>query len=198
MLFDSSPSLPTFILASQSPQRRQALEALRLAFEVDASNLDESSIQHPDPLHRVELLARAKAEVVANRHSEAAVIAGDTFVVLNGQSLEKPADTEAAKVMLRQQAGQEAQVVCGAALISPNQPIWSVAVTAMVKFRSLSETEITNYVTTQPVTTWSGAFSVAYPAGAHLLDEVHGSYGAIVYGLPLTELCAELRHRGWY
>lgn len=176
--------MPSLILASQSPQRALLLESLGRPFEVSPADLDEAAFPVTDQWQRAEALARAKVEVVVERFPEAAVLGADTYVVLGERVLEKPGSIAEAHEMLTDQSGQDIIAVCGVALWQPGQGMRSQTVKVGARFRSLLPTEIEQYVTRNPVTTWSGAFSALYPAGIALIAEIHGSLSAF-NGLPL-------------
>ncbi|HYD35092.1 MAG TPA: nucleoside triphosphate pyrophosphatase [Vitreimonas sp.] len=185
------------ILASQSPQRQLLMKALGVEFMAVPAAVDEKSITGPTPAERAQLIAEAKAEKVNQSYPEAVIVAGDTFVHLNGHSLEKPTSLAEAREMLSTQSGQTVEVVSGFCYVDPDLQIHHTSVTTLnTTFRQLSTQEIDRYVTTQPVTTWSGAFSVAYPEGGAFFSRVEGSYTAFVYGLPVEELVPLLQRSG--
>ena len=112
-----------FVLASGSPRRRELLASLGIDFTVIKSDIDET--QHPgeDPYAYVRRLSIEKAEAVAARIDEPALIlAADTVVILaadtigvtdGGEILGKPADPDEAQAMLRRLRGRD-HVVCTA------------------------------------------------------------------------------------
>ena len=53
---------------------------------------------------------------------------------------------------------------------------------------NLSESEIEHYVKTEPVLTWSAAFSPAYDSGMALIENVRGNLTAFSHGLPIDLL----------
>lgn len=177
------------ILASQSPQRQLLCRTLPIEFEAIPAHLDEKSIVDSDLVKRAEVIARAKVEEVATQYPEAVVFGADTYVIFNGQALEKPLDQAEARQMLRQQSGQKLQEVSGFCYIdAANNINFSTTVMTDFKFRELSAVEIETYVTTKPVTTWSAAFSPAYHEGMSFIAEVHGSFTGFTHGLPLEVL----------
>lgn len=181
------------ILASQSPQRYQLLAGLPLEFEVMPADVDEKSIQDGSLIKRAELIALAKAAKVAASNPDAVIIAADTYVIHNDQALEKPADVAEARRMLQQQSGQWLEEVSGWCLVTPQEGTVSGSSVTRFRFRELSMFEIEHYVTHQPVTTWSAAFSPAYPAGAGLIAEIEGSLTGFTHGLPIEEIVPRLR-----
>ncbi len=106
------------VLASNSPRRRQLLEAAGYDFVVrppDESVEPEISDQYaPD-----ELVARSsflKAKHVAQQLDSGLVLAADTVAECGGQILGKPRDRVHAKEMLRLMCGREHRVLTGVTL----------------------------------------------------------------------------------
>ena len=185
------------ILASNSPQRKALLATLNIPFEIIPADIDEKTIRDNDPERQAEKIARAKAERVSSENT-GIVIAADTFVVLNNQILEKPENLEEAKKMLKLQSGQEATVYTGFCYLDIDNEInFSSTSVININFRELSENEIEQYVDKFPVTSWSAAFSPAYPYGATLISKVNGSLTGFTHGLPLDLLIPLLRKSGF-
>lgn len=180
---------PTIILASKSPQRKNLMQSLGIEFEVVPADIDEQAVVAADPIKRAELIAQAKAEAVQQQFPEAIIVAADTYIILNGEILEKPNSLDEAREMLSKQSGRIATEVTGFCYLDPKNKIEKSAVAkAKVEFRELSQAEIENYVTTQPVMTWSAAFCPAYDSGATLIKSISGSFTGFTHGLPLEEL----------
>lgn len=185
------------ILASGSPQRKLILSTLNVPFEIIPAQIDEKAIRHADLGTQSQMIARAKAETVAAQHT-GVIVAADTFIELNGQALEKPVDRAEAEEMLRNQSGKTINVHTGYCYLDREKDIdYSTNVLIVAKFRELSESEIQLHVGTLPVTTWSGAFSAAYPLSATVLSEINGSFSGIVYGLPMEHLIPLLEKSGF-
>lgn len=178
---------PQIILASGSPQRQNILRAAGVAFIAVAADLDEKAVAQNVPLEQRALtIATAKAEAIAVQHPEAIIIAADTFSVFHDEILEKPVDLADARRMLRLLSGNTVTSHTGLCCLNP-QTGKAIQTTVLVEitFRSLSDAEIERYVTTQPVTTWSAAFSAAYDAGMALIAQTEGSLTALTHGIPM-------------
>lgn len=177
------------ILASQSPQRRNLMKSLNIEFEVMPADIDEQAIVDGDPHLRAGLVAEAKARAVQKKYPEAIIVAADTYIVLGGETLEKPVNLNEAREMLRKQSGRSMKELTGFCYLDPknNLEVVTTAVAA-VEFRNLNQAEIEHYVTTQPVLTWSAAFCPAYDSGATLIKSISGSFTGFTHGLPLEEL----------
>jgi len=177
------------ILASQSRQRLNILRTLNLPIEVIPAHIDEKLVPYSDPYDKAEQIALAKAKKVASKQSEAIVIAADTFCYLKGRILEKPKNLQEAKEMLRFQSGQEIEVLTGYAFLNTKlHSQTSGCEKILVKMRRITTQQIEQYVNTEPVLTWSAAFSPAYDSGMALIKSINGNLTAFSHGLPLDLL----------
>ncbi|HEX9944029.1 MAG TPA: Maf family protein [Thermoanaerobaculia bacterium] len=177
-----TPPLPTLILASSSPRRRELLGSLGLRFTIRAVDLDETPRPGEDPRATVLRLARAKA--AARGHPGELVLAADTVVVIDGELLGKPADPADARRMLGRIAGREHTVLTAVALEEPGRDRRAAEVAAsQVKMARLSPEEIDWYVATGEPLDKAGSYAVQ-GIGALFVEEVFGNYTNVV-GLPL-------------
>jgi len=182
------------VLASASPRRQTLLRDLAPEFTVDAAELDEDAMTLDDPWQTAQRLAREKALVVAERHPECLVIAGDTVVALETtdgwRQLAKPLDEADACRMLRELSGREHRVITGVALRWP-KGLDVFTETATVVFRNLSDAEIAAYVATGEPMDKAGAYGLQGGAKA-FLERIEGEWATVV-GLPVTRLAEALR-----
>ena len=98
--------MPTIVLASTSPFRRELLGRLGLPFEAVAPDVDETPRPGELPGDLAGRLAWAKAREVAARHPGAVVIGSDQVADLAGEPLGKPGTHERATAQLRRMRGQ--------------------------------------------------------------------------------------------
>ena len=108
-----------YILASQSPRRRELLARTGLEFEVIPSDVDEK-ITKDIPSDVVMELAHQKAENVYGKITDLndyTVIGSDTIVVYRDEILGKPVDKQEAYDMLSMLADRTHQVYTGVSLI---------------------------------------------------------------------------------
>ena len=177
------------ILASQSKQRFNIVKTLSLPIEVLPSNIDEQAVSFFDRYDKAEKIALAKATKIAENQKDAIVIAADTFCYLNGRILEKPKNLIEAKEMLLLQSGQKIEVLTGYAFLDTKSKLQkSGCEKVLVEMRQLSEIEIDKYIATEPVLTWSAAFSPAYDSGMALIKNINGNLTAFSHGLPIDLL----------
>ena len=180
-------ALQPLILASASPRRRHWMEAMRIPFELQAPQVDESPLLDEEPMDLVLRLAELKAEVIARRNPGRWVLAADTTVAVDHHTLNKPVDVEDAVRMLTLIQGRAHQVHTGLCLQRDAQ-VHSFVDTAQVHFRPLSEAQIRWYVGTHEPMDKAGAYAIQ-GIGALFIENVAGSFSTVM-GLPVERLGA--------
>ena len=179
-----------FLLASNSPRRKELLLKLVPAFEVVPSRFEEIAKEGESGKARCLRFAEGKAREVFSRFPDAAVLGADTVVCLDGAILGKPKDEADAFEMLRLLSGKTHSVYTGVCLVTPEGERSGVEETR-VTFRSLSDEEIVSYIQTGSPLDKAGAYGIQDSGFAASCD---GSYSNVV-GLPLErvrEYCKEL------
>jgi septum formation protein len=192
-------------LASQSPRRRELLKQIGVSFEVlplrtMAARADVIEIPHADEsaVDFVQRMAREKAasgwHAVEIRHLlKFPVLSADTLIDVDGAILGKPADRQAAEIMLNQLAGRM-HWVHTAATIQRETRIESVLSSSKVEFGALTATEIRHYLDSGEFVDKAGAYGIQGRAAA-FVKLMEGSYTGIM-GLPLFETNALLKQFG--
>lgn len=180
-------ALKPLILASSSPRRRHWLEAMRLPFEIQAPEVDETPLLDEEPGDLVLRLAELKAEVVAGRNPGRWVMAADTTVAVDHHTLNKPVDDEDAVRMLALIQGRAHQVHTGFCLQRDGQ-VHSFVDTAQVVFRPLTEAQIRWYVSTHEPMDKAGSYAIQ-GIGALFIEGVEGSFSTVM-GLPVERMGA--------
>ena len=173
------------ILASGSPRRRQWLEALRIPFELQVPDVDETPLLDEEPEDLVLRLAELKAEVVARRNPGRWVMAADTTVAVDHHTLNKPEDAEDAVRMLGLLEGRAHQVHTGFCL-QKNDLVHSFVDTAQVHFRPLTEAQRRWYVRTGEPMDKAGSYAIQ-GIGALFIERVEGSFSTVM-GLPVERM----------
>ena len=183
------------LLASGSPRRRALLRDMGWSFGVCSPDVDESHLPGEGPGALCERLSRLKAEAGAASAGEenTMVIAADTIVVIYGKILGKPADRDDACAMLRLLQGRTHEVMTGVALRYNGRTHSGVERTA-VRFRPLSEDEISAYVQTGECDDKAGAYAIQ-GRGSLLIESIDGDYFNVV-GLPLCRLSHMMEEMG--
>jgi septum formation protein len=181
------------ILASQSPRRRELLNLVGIAHEVQPADIDESYLAGERPREHAERLARGKTAVIAAREPDALVIGSDTIVVVDGDVLGKPADELDAVRMLARLAGRSHVVVTAVAVCWRGETRSAVEEVG-VTFHPMSRTEIDAYIATGEPMDKAGAYGIQ-GYGATIVARVDGDYFAVM-GLPLQRLTRVLNSLG--
>ena len=177
------------VLASASPRRRELLAQAGFAFSVRPAHIPEEPRANENPIAYVTRLAREKAEAVFREISsrESApppvVLGADTTVTLDNHILGKPADAPDAARMLHLLSGRTHLVITGVAVVTSQSTEVAAEVTA-VRFLTLSDREIENYIATGEPMDKAGAYAIQGRA-ARWIPRIEGCYFNVV-GLPLA------------
>lgn len=183
------------ILASTSPRRSQLLKDLGLKISVVKSRVRESKFDLRKPEKLAKNLALAKAREAARKVGEGIIIGADTVVVLRGKVLGKPKDGREAEAMLRKLSGRTHEVITGLVVIDASTGRKTIdCVRTKVKFRGLTEEEISGYVATGEPLDKAGAYGIQGRAGV-FVEKIDGCYYNVV-GLPLARLAEILKDYG--
>ena len=181
------------ILASNSPRRRELLAGLDIDFEVRVlQGIDESYPATLPVMETAEYIASKKA--AAYRQQMAAdelVITADTVVIVGNDVLGKPADADAARLMLRKLSGRSHQVVTGVCLTTLQQTV-HFSVTTDVTFGQLTDGEIDYYIKKYQPFDKAGAYGIQEWIGYIGCTGLCGSYYNVM-GLPVQRIYAELQ-----
>lgn len=178
------------ILASASPRRSELLRNAGISFQVDPAHVPEQPRFGETPLDYAQRLAYEKARAVLERNSHDVVLGADTVVVVDEQLLEKPADAEDARRMLRLLAGRAHQVITGVCLIAEGFER-TEAETTQVVFHPMSDEEIDGYVSSGEPMDKAGAYGIQGLA-SRWVSRVNGCYFNVV-GLPASRVYRMLR-----
>ncbi len=182
------------VLASSSPRRKELLRQIGLRFEVIPSKIEESSRDGEQPVEYVLRLAEEKAIDVANNLKCSWIIGADTIVVLDGEVLGKPTKEDACE-MLQKLSGKEHKVITGFCIFETDtKACIKDYVETRVRFKELSEEEITGYTKTEEPFDKAGGYAIQ-GMGSFMVKEIKGSYTNVV-GLPVCELVEVLQRLG--
>lgn len=187
-------------LASQSPRRRQLIEAAGFSLTIVPADIDETRQEGETPTHLVERLARQKAEAtrgsLAGRATEDVLLAADTIVwTEDGDVLGKPVDVKAACAMLQELSGRTHHVSTGVCLMHLDPTAKALATrsfveTTRVSFFDLTDEEIRAYVASGEPMDKAGAYGIQ-GRGRLLVSGIEGDWANVV-GLPVARVVREL------
>jgi len=182
------------LLASQSPRRRELLALLGLPFETTVTDVDEEPRAGESPAALVTRLSQAKARAAA-AHANAAIVACDTVVALDGEILGKPRDEDEATAMLRRLRGRPHVVYSGIALLeTPTGREATMVSETQLAMRAYSDAEIAAYVASGDPLDKAGAYAIQHRDFSPV-ERVEGCYASVM-GLPLCHLVRALRRLG--
>ncbi len=188
--------MPTIILASNSPRRRELLAWTGWTFQVSPVDIDETPLPDEAPQVYVSRLARAKAEAGASQAQPGClIVAADTIVADGKILLGKPSGPDEALEMLLRLRGRTHQVYTAIHLISTTDGLSTAdRCCAKVPMRPYSADEISAYVKTGDPLDKAGAYAIQHP-GFHPVENFHGCYACVV-GLPLCHLVRSMARLG--
>lgn len=174
------------ILASQSPRRREILENLGVAFICEPSDVDETVDEGMTPDRAVTEISRRKAVYCLEHHeNDVFVISADTVVVIDGKIIGKPKDETDAFEILKNLSGRTHEVYTGYTICT-KQKIFSDVCCTKVTFKTLSDEEISRYISTKEPLDKAGAYGIQ-GKGAVFVSEINGDYLNVV-GLPASKI----------
>jgi septum formation protein len=182
-----------FILASQSPRRKQLLQWAEINFEVIVSDTDES---YPAGLAMEDVamyIAKNKALAVKAllTDNNKTIIAADTIVVLNNEVIGKPKDREDAIDILKKLSGQKHTVITGVVILSAEKET-AFADSTEVEFHSLTEEQLIFYVDKYKPYDKAGAYAIQEWIGVVGIKSVKGDFYNVM-GLPVSRVVQELQ-----
>ncbi len=168
---------------------------LQLPFECRASGVEETAVAGEPPELRAQRRALTKAQAVARRSPAATVIGSDQVAALDALILDKPGDHAKARAQLSACSGQRVTFYTGLALI--NNGTERVHTERFeVQFRTLSDSEIENYLHRDQPYDCAGSFKWE-SLGIALFERMIGNDPTSLEGLPLIALTRLLGDTGY-
>ncbi|MFM9896913.1 nucleoside triphosphate pyrophosphatase [Sphingorhabdus sp.] len=187
--------IPTLILASSSPRRRDLLARLGVEpARIASPDIDETPRKGEVP--RVYALRMAEEKAVAvSRASGEIVVAGDTTVAVGRRILQQATDAEMQRGFLTLLSGRRHHVLSAVAVIDGDGRLRSRICDSIVRFKRLSPEEMESYIESGEGLGKAGGYAIQGRAEA-LIDWMAGSHSGVV-GLPLYETRSLLRASGY-
>lgn len=180
------------LLASQSPRRRQLLEAAGFTVTVRVAAVEEDFPPGMPAEEVAAYLAEKKAEASRSFLNEGAVLlAADSIVVLDGVIFGKPADADEARRILLRLSGRTHEVITGVCLLRAGKKrVFSVS--TQVSMAPLDEAEIDYYIRRDRPFDKAGAYAIQEWIGLCKIERIEGNYSNVV-GLPVERVYRELQ-----
>lgn len=192
---DSAAAGGRLILASGSRYRAELLGRLRLPFEAQPSDVDETPLPGEAPRALTARLALAKARALAERHPDAWVLGSDQSAAVGEVLLGKPGTLERARAQLRLLSEQSVEFLTAVALVRGEACFEALDVTT-VHFRRLEDAEIDHYLAAEPALDCAGSFRCE-GLGISLFEDIRSHDPTGLIGLPLIATSALLRRAGF-
>ncbi len=184
----SNASYLPLVLASSSKTRKFVLEKIQIPFTVAVPDIDETPNLNESPQELVLRLSLAKAQRIAETHSEHLIIGSDQVAVHNNQIVGKPKDRDQAINQLQSSSGKIISLYTGLALLnSSTGSTQSDVLQYQVYFRKLTQKMILDYIDRDKPYDCGGSLR-SEGLGIALLKKFEGDDPNILLGLPLIRL----------
>jgi septum formation protein len=184
------------VLASSSPYRRQLLQRLRVPFDTEAPEVDETSRAGETPLETACRLALLKASTIGARRPDAIVIGSDQVAQMDGLALGKPGTHDDA---LRQLVAMQGRTVVFHTALTvlrrADERVRTDCVDTWVRFRSLPPEALEAYLRQDQPYDCAGSAKIE-SLGICLVESVRSDDPTALIGLPLISLTTMLTGYG--
>ena len=179
------------VLASASPRRTALLKQMNIAHRILPADIDETPKEGESPETLVKRLAAEKALAVKAKltqqgemTNETVILASDTLIAFNGNSVGKPENKADAKRILHMLSGNKHEVLTAISAVS-NAKQRTEVINTYVEFASLTDAQIDAYWETGEPADKAGSYAIQ-GIGGEFVVSINGSASAVV-GLPLYE-----------
>ena len=186
-----------YILASQSPRRKQLLAWADIEFDIMVSEAAEDFPAEMDvqdvPVHIAQKKAFAVQQKIKDEfpiHQDKRIIAADTIVVLENEIIGKPIDRADAISILQKLSGKTHRVITGVYLVNETESS-SFSETTLVHFHSLTLSQIEYYVDQYQPYDKAGAYGIQDWIGVVGIRGIEGDFYNVM-GLPVSKLLGYL------
>jgi len=202
-----------FVLASASKARQKLLDQIALKHKVIVSDFDETQLQEPDPILKVKLLAKGKADSALKKLIEEnhalntyqALLGCDSLFEFKGEIFEKPINKEQLISRWKRMSGQSGFLHTGHYLISLDNSKSDMeiisqnnssegVVSTKIEFMNLSNFEINKYASTLEPYNCAGGFAIEGNGGL-FIKKIDGCFSNVI-GLSLPWLKNNLEKFG--
>lgn len=188
-------------LASQSPRRYELLKEQQFLFRTFPVKVSEIIDENLNPGQVATGLAELKARAAIDQYKELKqqgflVLGADTIVVMDSKVLGKPENFSQARDYLRLLSEKTHSVITGLTLLETgSNNFWTGLDETKVRFRTLTDVEIEDYIATGEPMDKAGAYGIQ-GGGGKFVSSFEGSWSNVV-GLPLELLAKVLKENGW-
>jgi septum formation protein len=178
-----------YVLASQSPRRKQLLEWAEVDFEIIVVPTEETYPAGLSPEEAAVHIAAQKAVAVRSKTGKT-IIAADTIVVLKNEIIGKPKDRDDAVSILKKLSGQHHKVITGVVIHAEGKEV-SFADITDVEFHPLTTDQIEFYVDKYKPYDKAGAYAIQEWIGVVGIKRIAGDFYNVM-GLPVSRVVQAL------
>jgi septum formation protein len=182
-----------YILASQSPRRKQLLAWADIEFDIMVSEAAEDFPTEMDvqdvPVHIAQKKAIAVQQKIKDEfpiHQGKWIIAADTIVVLENEIIGKPIDRADAISILQKLSGKTHRVITGVYIVNDLESRY-FSETTLVHFHPLTLSQIEYYVDQYQPYDKAGAYGIQDWIGVVGIRGIEGDFYNVM-GLPVSKL----------
>ena len=198
-----------FVLASASKARQKLLDQIALRHKVIVSDFDETQVNEPDPILKVKLLAKGKADsALTNMIKEnkdlntfKALLGCDSLFEFEGEIFEKPINKDQLISRWQRMSGKSGFLHTGHCLISLDNfksdmnsismdKYCEAVVSTKIQFMYLSNIEIVKYASISEPYNCAGGFAIEGYGGL-FIKNIDGCFSNVI-GLSLPWLKTNL------
>jgi len=202
-----------FVLASASKARQKLLDQIALKYKVIVSDFDETQIKELDPILKVKLLAKGKADSALKKlikenqalNTFQALLGCDSLFEFEGEIYEKPSNKEQLISRWKRMSGKSGFLHTGHFLISLDNlksdasgilinKCFEGVVSTKIEFMSLSNIEIIKYASISEPYNCAGGFAIEGYGGI-FIKKIDGCFSNVI-GLSLPWLKTNLEKIG--
>ncbi len=175
------------LLCSSSPRRRDIFNLYFKKIEIISPNIVENFFSL-DILKEVKKVSYEKACAgyskykKKNKKDNVLAIGADTVVYLD-EILGKPKDRFEAYKSLKKLSGKEHEVITGVSAINKEKELFSFAEKTKVKFKSIPDRVIENYIETKQWQGVAGGYKIQ-DIGITFIEDIQGSFSNVM-GFPI-------------
>lgn len=182
------------ILGSASARRQKILRGMGVDFDVLVPGTSE--VTYADAPRRTALENAVNKNLwCAEREPGRVILTADTVIDFAGRCIPKPSTRKEAAHFLRNFSGNRHAVLTAVVLSWPDKPILSHVEQSVVVFRSLSDSDITRYLSKVNPLDKAGAYDIDQH-GDLIVESFTGSRTSIM-GLPSEKVLEWLSFRGF-
>lgn len=181
------------ILGSKSPRRKEILEKAGFLFSSESLDTAEN---YPEDLPKNKVAAylaelKAAAFLKKGGYEDKLILTADTTVLIDDVLLEKPADADESKEMLKALSGRTHEVVSAFTILHKNE-IKSFSDSTYVTFGKLEDEVIDQYIIEHRPFDKAGSYGIQEGIGLTHIQELKGSYFTVM-GLPIHKVYQQLK-----